>query len=168
MSTDIADQVDIAIVGAGAVGLAAALALSREGRSVALLGPVATPRDGRTVALLDGSWRMLAELGVQEALLEKAAPLEVMRLVDDSGSLFLDFQNLPGGGRLIVLGAALSHPSNRTAAASASHLSRSVFYQRLALIEELLGVDLAVGETIATLSVALLAGPGTAADPVRA
>lgn len=88
MSTDTADQVDIAIVGAGAVGLAAALALSREGRSVALLGPVATPRDGRTVALLDGSWRMLAELGVQDALLEKAAPLEVMRLVDDSGSLF--------------------------------------------------------------------------------
>lgn len=88
MSTDIADQVDIAIVGAGAVGLAAALALSREGRKVALLGPVATPRDGRTVALLDGSWRLLADLGVQDALLEKAAPLEVMRLVDDSGSLF--------------------------------------------------------------------------------
>ncbi|RYE31987.1 MAG: UbiH/UbiF family hydroxylase [Hyphomicrobiales bacterium] len=88
MSTQTADQVDIAIVGAGAVGLAAALALSREGRRVALLGPVATPRDGRTVALLDGSWRMLAEFGVREALLEKAAPLEVMRLVDDSGSLF--------------------------------------------------------------------------------
>ena len=88
MSKDTADQVDIAIVGAGAVGLAAALALSREGRSVALLGPVATPRDGRTVALLDGSWRMLAALGVQETLLEKAAPLAVMRLVDDSGSLF--------------------------------------------------------------------------------
>jgi len=88
MNTDTADQVDIAIVGAGAVGLAAAVALSREGRRVALLGPVATPRDGRTVALLDGSWRMLADLGVQDALLEKAAPLEVMRLVDDSGSLF--------------------------------------------------------------------------------
>lgn len=88
MSTHIADPVDIAIVGAGAVGLAAALALSREGRSVALLGPVATPRDGRTVALLDGSWRLLAELGVQDALLAKAAPLMVMRLVDDSGSLF--------------------------------------------------------------------------------
>ena len=88
MSTHTADPVDIAIVGAGAVGLAAALALSREGRSVALLGPVATPRDGRTVALLDGSWRLLAELGVQEALLAKAAPLSVMRLVDDSGSLF--------------------------------------------------------------------------------
>lgn len=88
MSKHDADPVDIAIVGAGAVGLAAALALSREGRSVALLGPVATPRDGRTVALLDGSWRFLAGLGVQEAMLEKAAPLTMMRLVDDSGSLF--------------------------------------------------------------------------------
>lgn len=88
MSTHTADPVDIAIVGAGAVGLAAALALSQEGRSVALLGPVATPRDGRTVALLDGSWRLLAELGVRDALVAKAAPLTVMRLVDDSGSLF--------------------------------------------------------------------------------
>lgn len=88
MSATIADPIDIAIVGAGAVGLAAALALSREGRSVALLGPVATPRDGRTVALLDGSWRFLGELGLQDALLEQAAPLAVMRLVDDSGSLF--------------------------------------------------------------------------------
>src|SRR6478735_7570328 len=88
MNTHTADPADIAIVGAGAVGLAAALALSREGRSVALLGPVATPRDGRTVALLDGSWRLLADLGVQGALLDKAAPLTVMRLVDDSGSLF--------------------------------------------------------------------------------
>ena len=88
MNTHTADPADIAIVGAGAVGLAAALALSREGRSVALLGPVATPRDGRTVALLDGSWRLLADLDVQGALLDKAAPLTVMRLVDDSGSLF--------------------------------------------------------------------------------
>jgi 2-octaprenyl-6-methoxyphenol hydroxylase len=88
MSTRSADPVDIAIVGAGAVGLAAALALSREGRSVALLGPVATPRDGRTVALFDGSWRMLRGLGLEAALGEKAARLAVMRLVDDSGSLF--------------------------------------------------------------------------------
>ncbi|MGL9672058.1 FAD-dependent oxidoreductase, partial [Lactiplantibacillus plantarum] len=80
------EPVDIAIVGAGPVGLAAALALATEGRSVALLGPLATPRDGRTVALLDSSWRLLAELGVQDGLIEKAAPLAVMRLVDDSGS----------------------------------------------------------------------------------
>jgi 2-octaprenyl-6-methoxyphenol hydroxylase len=88
MRTHSADPVDIAIVGAGAVGLSAALALSLEGRSVALVGPLATPRDGRTVALFDGSWRMLRGLGLEAALGEKAAPLRVMRLVDDSGSLF--------------------------------------------------------------------------------
>lgn len=88
MSTHTDEPVDIAIVGAGPVGLAAALALATEGRNVALLGPLATPRDGRTVALLDSSWQFLAEFGVKDALHEKAAPLTVMRLVDDSGSLF--------------------------------------------------------------------------------
>jgi 2-octaprenyl-6-methoxyphenol hydroxylase len=82
------NQVDIAIVGTGAVGLAAALALCADGRQVAVLGPLAAPRDGRTVALLDGSWRLLAALGLMDALADKAAPLAVMRLVDDTGSLF--------------------------------------------------------------------------------
>ncbi|GAB3603662.1 PucR family transcriptional regulator [Microbacterium aureliae] len=61
-----------------------------------------------------------------------------------------------GGDLLDVLEAMLAHPGNRTAAASASHLSRSVFYQRIALIEELLGVDLDDGETQTALHLALL------------
>ena len=88
MSPSHETQVDIAIVGAGAVGLAAALTLARAGRSVAVIGPMHAPRDGRTVALLDGSWRLLGELGLTDALADRAAPLAVMRLVDDTGSLF--------------------------------------------------------------------------------
>ncbi|BDZ54242.1 hypothetical protein GCM10025870_13150 [Agromyces marinus] len=61
-----------------------------------------------------------------------------------------------GGDLLDVLGAMLAHPGNRTAAAQASHLSRSVFYQRLALIGDLLGADLDDGETLAALHLALL------------
>ncbi|WP_336659126.1 PucR family transcriptional regulator [Leucobacter sp. USHLN153] len=61
------------------------------------------------------------------------------------------------GDLLQVLRAYLAHPTNRSLAAQRARLSRSVFYQRLALIEELLAVDLAEGTTIATLSVALLA-----------
>ncbi|MCV9935123.1 UbiH/UbiF family hydroxylase [Boseaceae bacterium BT-24-1] len=79
---------DIAIVGAGAVGLAAALALAAAGREVVLFGPTVAPRDGRTIALLDGSWRLLEALGLTGALDAVAAPLAVMRLVDDTGSLF--------------------------------------------------------------------------------
>ncbi len=60
------------------------------------------------------------------------------------------------GDLLDVLEAMLAHPGNRTAAAGASHLSRSVFYQRIALIEELLGSDLDDGETQTALHLALL------------
>ncbi len=61
-----------------------------------------------------------------------------------------------GGDLLDVLAAMLAHPGNRTAAASASHLSRSVFYQRIALIQDLLGLDLDDGEVLAALHLALL------------
>ena len=61
-----------------------------------------------------------------------------------------------GGDLLDVLEAMLAHPGNRTAAASASHLSRSVFYQRISLIEELLDADLDDGETQTALHLALL------------
>ncbi|WP_460776040.1 PucR family transcriptional regulator [Microbacterium sp. GXF7504] len=60
------------------------------------------------------------------------------------------------GDLLDVLEAMLAHPGNRTAAAAASHLSRSVFYQRLERIEQLLGVDLDDGETQTALHLAVL------------
>ncbi|WP_404431070.1 PucR family transcriptional regulator [Microbacterium lacus] len=68
----------------------------------------------------------------------------------------IEYDLARGGDLLDVLEAMLGHPGNRTAAASASHLSRSVFYQRIALIEELLEVDLDDGETQTALHIALL------------
>ncbi len=65
-----------------------------------------------------------------------------------------------GGDLELVLAAMLAHPSNRTAAARASHLSRSVFYQRLAIIASLLDADLDDGETQTALHIALLARRG--------
>ncbi|MGN6127914.1 MAG: PucR family transcriptional regulator [Humibacter sp.] len=65
-----------------------------------------------------------------------------------------------GGDLLDVLTAYLAYPGNRTRAATASHLSRSVFYQRIALIEELLGVSLDDGEVVSALHAALLARRG--------
>lgn len=61
------------------------------------------------------------------------------------------------GDLIQVLAAYTAHPTNRSLAATQARLSRSVFYQRLDLIEQLLDVDLTEGETIAALTVALLA-----------
>jgi 2-octaprenyl-6-methoxyphenol hydroxylase len=79
---------DIAVVGAGAAGIAAALAFAREGYSVALIGKAEARRDGRTVALLDGSIRFLDALGVWGQIEPLAAPLETMRIIDDTPNLF--------------------------------------------------------------------------------
>ncbi|GLS49469.1 2-octaprenyl-6-methoxyphenyl hydroxylase [Methylobacterium gnaphalii] len=78
----------MAVVGAGAAGLAAALALAREGIATALVGRHAPVADGRTVALLDGSVRFLDALGAWQTIAPHAAPLAELHLVDDTGSLF--------------------------------------------------------------------------------
>jgi 2-octaprenyl-6-methoxyphenol hydroxylase len=79
---------DIAVVGAGAVGLSAALAFARDGYRTALVGGLDVRRDGRTVALLNGSIRFLDAVGAWPALRDVSAPLETMRIIDDTGSLF--------------------------------------------------------------------------------
>lgn len=79
---------DVAVVGTGAAGLSCALALSRDGVRVALVGADGPLPDGRTVALLDGSVRLLRALRVWDAIAPMAAPLAELHIVDDTGSLF--------------------------------------------------------------------------------
>ena len=79
---------EVAVVGAGAAGIAAAIAFARDGLRTALVGRPDLRRDGRTVALLDGSVRFLEALDVWAALEPEAAPLSTMRIIDDTGSLF--------------------------------------------------------------------------------
>ena len=81
-------RAEVAVIGAGPTGLCAALALARLGLRVAAIGPVGVRDDGRTIALMQGSVRLLERLGAWEAAAPHATPLEVMRLVDDTGSLF--------------------------------------------------------------------------------
>ena len=71
----------------------------------------------------------------------------------------VEHERTVGGDVLRVLNAYVRNPTNRSAAAHAAKLSRSVFYQRLDLIEDLLGVDLTDGTVIASLLLALETAP---------
>lgn len=129
----------ITIVGAGAVGLAAALKLAGQGWQITVLGEARAKRDGRTVALLDGAWQMLRQLGVTDALDPMVAPLRTMRLVDDTGSLFqqppVEFQsreigmeafgwNVENASLVEVLGQAVAdHAGINLIAGSASEIT---------------------------------------------
>jgi len=77
---------DVAVIGAGPAGLAAAVALAAAGASVALVGTAAS--DNRTTALLAASVTALDTLGVWQRCRGKAAPLKVMRIVDATRRLW--------------------------------------------------------------------------------
>lgn len=80
------DSFDVAVVGGGPTGMAAAMALAAAGFETALVAPPPA-RDARTTALLAGSVDLLSSLGAWEHAVAAAAPLRTMRLVDDTGRL---------------------------------------------------------------------------------
>ncbi len=111
-------EADIAVVGAGPAGIAAALALDGAGARVALVGPKPLPSteaslDTRTAALLDSSISMLKALHAWDALLPHAAPLKAIRIVDGSGGAFtapdLEFRSSELG--LPAFGYNISNPA---------------------------------------------------------
>jgi 2-octaprenyl-6-methoxyphenol hydroxylase len=82
-----ASHCDILVVGAGPVGLAAALVLDRSGYSVALVAPPRAGADERTSALLAGSVAFLERIGIWPQVVEAAAPLASLRIVDATARL---------------------------------------------------------------------------------
>lgn len=78
---------DVAVVGGGPAGLAAAIALAQTGACTALIARRTPYADNRTTALLGGSVDFLQGLQVWPRCKDKAAELHVMRLVDDTGRL---------------------------------------------------------------------------------
>jgi 2-octaprenyl-6-methoxyphenol hydroxylase len=78
---------DVAVVGGGPAGLSAAIALAESGAKAALIGRRAPYADNRTTALLGGSVDFLQALDVWPRCKDKAAALQAMRLVDDTGRL---------------------------------------------------------------------------------
>jgi 2-octaprenyl-6-methoxyphenol hydroxylase len=78
---------EVGIVGGGPAGLTAAIALASAGVETALVAkPPALP-DHRTSALLQGSVKALDTLGVWQHCRKHAAPLRLMRIIDDTARL---------------------------------------------------------------------------------
>jgi len=82
---------DVAIVGAGPAGLTAAIALACNGAQAICAGPPFDPDparpDTRTTALLRGSVQLLKNIGVWPYCRADAAPLDAIRIIDDTGHL---------------------------------------------------------------------------------
>lgn len=78
---------DAVVVGGGPAGLTAAIALAEGGARTALLARCVPYSDNRTTALLGASVDLLERLDVWRRCQDSAAPLKVMRLVDDTGRL---------------------------------------------------------------------------------
>jgi 2-octaprenyl-6-methoxyphenol hydroxylase len=78
---------EVIVVGGGPVGLTAAIALAVAGVETFLVARKQAADDHRTTALLAGSVTALETLGVWPRCIEHAAPLRVMRLVDDTARL---------------------------------------------------------------------------------
>ena len=85
--TELSAPFDTAVIGGGPAGLAAAIALAEAGARTALVARRLPYADNRTTALLGESIDLLDKLGVWARCKDKAAALEVMRLVDDTGRL---------------------------------------------------------------------------------
>jgi 2-octaprenyl-6-methoxyphenol hydroxylase len=76
----------VAIIGAGPIGLVAAITLATAGVATVLIGR-RPANDHRTTALLAGSVVALDTLGVWASCQAQAAPLRNMRIIDDTSRL---------------------------------------------------------------------------------
>lgn len=151
-------RVAVAVVGAGPAGMAAALALCGRGIATALIGPPPGP-DARTTALLGASADVLADAGVWPRLEGRAIPLEVMRIIDDTGRLVRAPEVAFSAAELGLAAFGWNVTNDDLNAAMAETVAAAVAAGRLVRLP-VLATGFAIGDDGVTV--------GTAAGPVHA
>lgn len=81
-------RTEAVVAGGGPAGLTAAIALVCAGVATSLIAPPRTRADNRTTALMAGSVNALRALDAWDMAEREAAPLRLMRIVDDTGRLW--------------------------------------------------------------------------------
>lgn len=122
-----------------------------------LLGALSEARDLLETAQ-PGTQGVLRARGSELDKLTRAVPTaQLQSFVEELIGPLLAYDARHATDLVTVLACYLHHPGNRTLAARESHLSRSVFYHRIELIESQLNLDLHDGSTQAALHVAITA-----------
>lgn len=166
LASRLAHEIDMLLPSTTPASWRAHLALGATGRGLrSLIASLERVRAAGVLKPSAASGRVTVQQAEQQALAylvrRISAQPEVQEFARETLGPLIDHDAVAGPGHsgdlLLVLRSYLEQPTNRSLAAGRARLSRSVFYQRLALIEDLLGVDLTDGTVIATLTVALLA-----------
>ena len=156
------------VVGAGPVGLAAAIALKQRGVSDDITVLEAGARDAvffgdRNIALSAASWRFLTQLGVTVGAAERA-PIHTVEITQRGafGLLRLDARDVSAS----ELGAASPYPALKTALDNATHAAgiQILYGAKVASVQHVAAhaeVNLATGEQMRADCVVLADGAGS-------
>jgi purine catabolism regulator len=145
------DEVGPCVLGIGAAASSVTDLLVSAEEALALLLATSTPSGNGTIVRRSRSAAL--DILVNRRRSDPAVQSYVERMLEP----LLAHEAQHKTDLLSVVEAIVQHPMNRTKAAAASNLSRSVFYERIQLIESLLEIPLDDGNNLAALHVALLA-----------